>query len=82
MTRMTEEEADALDEQWTKTTPEINTDKPGCFSQHMAHLVEVDDLSAAYIRACADAAHKTATEIIGEMVRERMNSAYTQASSH
>jgi len=70
---MTEEEADALDELWTKTTPEIDTSKPGYYTKHMVHLVEVDDLSAAYLRARADASHKSTAEIIGEMVREQMS---------
>jgi hypothetical protein len=69
---MTEEEADRLDELWTKTTPEIDTSKPGYFTQHMAHLIEVDNLSAAYLRARADASHKTPAEIIGELVREKI----------
>ena len=72
MARMTEEEADRLDELWTKTTPEIDTTKPGYFTRHMAHLIEVDAVSAAYLRTRADAAHKTPTQIIGEMVREQM----------
>ena len=72
MTRMTEEEADALDELWTKTTPDLDTGKPGYYTLHMAHLVEVDKVSAAYLRACADATHKTTSQIIGEMIRERM----------
>jgi hypothetical protein len=29
MARMTEEEADTLDDLWTKTTPEIDTSRPG-----------------------------------------------------
>ena len=29
MARMTDEEADALDELWTRTTPEIDTSKSG-----------------------------------------------------
>jgi hypothetical protein len=69
---MTEEEADALDELWTKTTPAINTSKVGYFTEHMAHLVEVDDLSAAYLRAKSDATHKSVTEIIGELIREQI----------
>ena len=72
MARMTEEEADALDELWTKTTPEIDTSKPGYFTQHMAHLIEVDNVSAAYLRARADASHKTITQIISELVREKI----------
>jgi hypothetical protein len=38
----------------------------------MAHLIEVDTVSVAYLRARADAANKTPTQIIGEMVRERI----------
>jgi hypothetical protein len=72
MARMTEEEADRLDELWTKTTPEIDTSKPGYFTQHMAHLFEVDNLSAAYLRSRADATHKTPTQIISELVREKI----------
>ncbi|MDR1470375.1 MAG: hypothetical protein LBT00_13915 [Spirochaetaceae bacterium] len=37
MKRMTEEEADALDELWTKTTPKIDMSRPGYYSTHMAH---------------------------------------------
>ncbi|MDR0301507.1 MAG: hypothetical protein LBI04_04240 [Treponema sp.] len=72
MARMTEEEADRLDELWTKTTPEIDTSKPGYFTRHMAHLIEVDNLTAAYLRARADAVHQTPTQIISEMVQERI----------
>jgi hypothetical protein len=75
MAQMTEEEADRLDELWTKTTPKIDTSKPGYFAKHMAHLIEVDTVSAAYLRARAESAHKTPTQIIGEMVREQMAAA-------
>jgi hypothetical protein len=72
MARMTEAEADALDELWTKTTPAIDTSRPGYFTEHMAHLVEVDDLTAAWLRAKADINHQSPAEIIGELVRERI----------
>jgi len=75
MARMTEEEADRLDELWTKTTPEIDTSKSGYFTQHMVHLIEVDNLSAAYLRARAEATNKTPMQIVGEMVREQINAA-------
>ena len=75
MAKMTEEEADRLDELWTKTTPEIDTSKPGYFTQHMAHLIEVDTLSAAYLRARAEATNKTPMQIIGEMIREQISAA-------
>ncbi|MDR1148200.1 MAG: hypothetical protein LBK66_06160 [Spirochaetaceae bacterium] len=72
MAKMTEEEADALDELWTNTTPAIDTSRSGYFTRHMAHLVELDDLSAAYLRAKADAARKTPAEIISDMVHREM----------
>jgi len=72
MARMTEEEADALDELWTKTTPAIDTGKPGYFTRRMAHFVEIDDLADAWLRVKAEAAGKTTTQIIGELVREKI----------
>jgi hypothetical protein len=72
---MTEEEADRLDELWTKTTPQIDTSKSGYFSRRMAHLIEVDNLSAAYLRARADATNKTPAQIIGEMIRNQISAA-------
>jgi hypothetical protein len=38
----------------------------------MAHLFEVDDFSAAYSRSRANATNKTPTQIISELVREKM----------
>ena len=72
MARMTDEEADALDELWTRTTPEIDTSRPGYFSRHMAHMVEVDELSAAWLRAKSEASHQSPAQIIGEMVRKEL----------
>jgi hypothetical protein len=69
---MTEEEADALDELWTKTTPKVNPAKPGFFARNGFALVSLDALSAAYIRSRADATHKTPEEIIGELVRKEI----------
>ncbi|MDR1899960.1 MAG: hypothetical protein LBQ55_08140 [Treponema sp.] len=75
MARMTEEEADDLDELWTKTTPAIDTSRPGYFTQHMAHLIEVDDFTSAWLRAKADAVHKTPAEIISGMVQREIAAA-------
>jgi hypothetical protein len=75
MARMTEEEADALDALWTKTTPAIDTGTPGYFSQNMVHLVEVDALSSAYIRAKADSDHQTPAQIIGALIRKELAAA-------
>ncbi|MDR2798445.1 MAG: hypothetical protein LBB80_08875 [Treponema sp.] len=75
MGRMTEEEADALDERWTKTTPAIDTGRGGYFTQNMSRLVEVDDLTAAYIRAEVDATHQSPAQIIGALVRKELHTA-------
>jgi hypothetical protein len=68
MASMTEEESDALDELWTRTTPKIDTSRSGYFTRHMAHLVEVDELSAAWLRAKAEASRQSPAHIIGELV--------------
>jgi hypothetical protein len=46
--------------------------KPGYFSAHKAHLVEVDDLSADWLRVKAEATRKSTAQIIGELVREKI----------
>jgi hypothetical protein len=37
--------------------------------------VEVDNLTAAWLRARQDVTHQTTTQIIGDLVREKMGSA-------
>ena len=41
----------------------------------MAHLVEVDELTSAYIRARADSTHQTPAQIIGALVRKEIRDA-------
>ncbi|MDR2662392.1 MAG: hypothetical protein LBC31_05285 [Treponema sp.] len=73
MPDLTEEEYDALDEYWTKNTPRIDTGKPGFATRRMgAYVVEVDKLTAAWLRARQDATRQTAMQIIGELVREKI----------
>jgi hypothetical protein len=72
MPRMTEEEAFALDDYFTKTTPKLGPNGTGFFPRNKDYMVLLDELSARYIRSRADATHKTPTEIIGELVREKI----------
>ena len=73
MPDLTEEEYDALDEYWTKNTPKIDTGKPGFVTRRMgAYVVEVDKLTAIWLRARQDATHQTTMQIIGELVREKI----------
>jgi hypothetical protein len=76
MAEMTEEEADALDEYYTRNPPKVDPAKKGTgfFTRRKAagHTITVDDLSADYLMTKAMATHKTPAEIIGEMVREKI----------
>jgi hypothetical protein len=73
MARMTDEEADALDELVTKNPPKVSGDgKSGFFMKHKGNIVIINDISAAYLRARADAVHKTPSEIIDEMVQREI----------
>ena len=73
MARMTEEEAFALDEKWTKTTPKVGPNGSGFLARRRtAHMITIDGLSADYLFSKAIATHKTPAEIISEMVQERI----------
>jgi hypothetical protein len=75
MARMTEEEADALDELWTRTTPEIDTSKPGFLTRKGFTMISLDPVSAAYLQAKAAMTHHSPSEIIGELVRKEIATA-------
>jgi hypothetical protein len=68
---MTDEEADALDELLTRMTPKL-TNVPGVFARQKALLSALDEVSANYIFTRAEATHKNPSEIIGELVREKI----------
>jgi hypothetical protein len=72
MARMTDEEADALDEYYTKNPPKTDPTKPGIFARNVDHMVILDDLSAGYIRSRSEASRKTPSQIIGELVRREI----------
>jgi hypothetical protein len=74
MARMTEEEAFALDEKWTKTTPKVGPNGSGFLSKRKAaaHIITIDDLSADWLNTKALTDHKTPAEIISDMVQERI----------
>jgi hypothetical protein len=71
MARMTDEEADALDELLTKTTPKL-TNIPGVFAQQRNLLDSLDPVAANYILTIAETAHQTPAQIIGKLVREKI----------
>ena len=76
MARMTEEEAFALSEKWTKTTPKVGPNGSGFLTKRrVAHMVTIDGLSADYLFSKAIADHKTPAEIISDMVQREIAAA-------
>ena len=69
---LTDEEADALDELLTKTTPETNPNVQGPFIRHRDTLVILDTFSAGYIKAKMLATNKTPTELIHGMIQREI----------
>jgi hypothetical protein len=73
MARMTEEEADALDEYYTRNLPIIDTTKPGdhgFFTERRDRMFILDELTARIIRTKAEATRQTPEELIAAMVRK------------
>ena len=75
MARMTEEEADALDALWTKTTPPLKQGEGGFFTRQRDLLAALDRVSAEYIRSQAEALHRSPAEIIAALVRKELAAA-------
>jgi hypothetical protein len=72
MARMTEEEADALDELWTKTTPPLKQGSGGFFTRQRGLLAALDRVSAEYICSRAESDGTSPAEIIAKMVRKEI----------
>jgi hypothetical protein len=75
MARMTDEEADALDELWTRTTPEIDTSRPGFLTRKGFTMISLDAVTAGYLQAKAAMTNHSPSEIIGQMVRKEIAAA-------
>jgi len=74
MPDMTEEEAWALDEEVTKNPPRVDPAKARYKdnARRVSRMVALDDLSADYLISVSAATNKTPSEIIGEMIREKI----------
>ena len=73
MPEMTEEEYDSLDELWTNAPPKVSGDgKNGFFMKHKNEIVILDTVSATWLRLKSELTQKSTTEIIGELVREKI----------
>jgi len=75
MAIMTEEEADALDEELTRITPRVDFSKPDIFIRQRELLNVLNPVAADYILTRAMATRQTPAQIIGELVAEKIASA-------
>jgi hypothetical protein len=82
MPDLTEEEYDALDEKWTKNPPKPGPNGTGFFAQRKTALaaqsarsVTIDSFTADYLLTMAIAAHKTPSDIIGDLVQAQIAAA-------
>jgi len=74
MARMTDEEADALDEYYTKNPPIPGPNGTGFFTQQRkaARSITIDELSANWLLTKAMADRKTPADVISEMVQREI----------
>ena len=73
METMTEEEAFALDDYYTKNPPKVDPSK----ARIRIPMVRVDDDIAEYLDKEEKATHQTPSQIISEMVREKAAASQT-----
>jgi alanine dehydrogenase len=75
MAEMTEEEADALDELWTKTTPKIKKGTGGVFTENRARMLLLDETTVRILDAQAKAARQTPSEFVTRLIRQNIAAA-------
>jgi len=71
---LTEEEAEALDEELTNTIPEANPNIEGPFIKNYrkSMMVALDQFSAQYLQARMLATKQTPAELISSMIKKEM----------
>ena len=72
MEYMTEEEADTLDEELTRTIPKVDFNKPDIFIRQRELLNVLNPTAADYIMTRALATRQTPAQIISELVNEKI----------
>ena len=70
--RMPEEQADALHELRTRTTPPIRIGEGGPFTRQRDLLRSLDEVTANYILTRAEATRQTPAAVIAGLVREKL----------
>ncbi|GHV54635.1 hypothetical protein AGMMS49579_15600 [Spirochaetia bacterium] len=75
MAVMTEEEASALDDLFTRNPPVTNPNVKGVFARERDMLAGLDDFTSHYLIARASATRQTPAAIIAAMVRKEVAAA-------
>ena len=71
-TGMTDAECEYWDDYFTKNPPKVDPSKNGGFAKKSLGMIALDRLSEDYLLTKSIATHKTPTELVSEMVRERI----------
>ena len=70
---LTDEEANTLDEELTRTVPKLtNVEGPFIKNYRQSMMVALDQISAQYLQARMLATKQTPTELISEMIQEKI----------
>ena len=75
MAQMTDEEADALDELLTRTTPKLGPNGTGFFSNKGYQMIALDEDTARILNAQSLATRRSPAELVAELVHERLAAA-------
>ena len=70
---MTDDEAEALSELVIKNLPKVSGNgKNGFFMKHKSNVIILNDISATWLRVTSESSHKTPSDLVSEMIREKM----------
>jgi hypothetical protein len=72
MAKMTDEEADALDELMSNTDLELGPNGTGFFSNKGFQMIAIDENTARILNAQSIATHRTPSELVAALVQERL----------
>jgi len=72
MPEMTEEEAFALDDLYTKTTPKIKRGEGGFFTERRAGMLLLDEKTINILNARAKSMHQTPSEFVTQLIQKEM----------
>jgi predicted component of type VI protein secretion system len=75
MAQMTDEEADALDELLTRTTPKLGPNGVGFFSSKGYQMIAIDEDMARILNAQSITTRQSPAEIVAELVQGHLASA-------